>query len=250
MASNQTPNYALNQWAPSDQVIRLDFNADNEKIDTALAGLSQQLSAKADQSEVNTLSATLQTKANLSALNSLTTTVNSKASKTELNTLRQNMTDGDLWVRLQSASLSSAAASLSVDLSNVNLLDYWQIKVYFSCANCPGVCIRVNKESSGIYIINPIPSGTSNNSATSLTTFYPPNNGTYPIAGSIASQILAVGGTAVFYCCNSSTNGGSTTPTVAHLGTVTWDTLTSLDFVATSGNLPAGASAVVIGMPR
>lgn len=250
MASNQTPNYGLNQWIPSDQVVRLDFNADNEKIDAALAGLSQELSAKADQSEVDTLSAALQSKANLSALNSLTTTVNAKASKTELNTLRQDMTAGDLWVRLASAKLSSAASRLSLDLSGVNLLDYWQIKVYFSCANCPGVSIRVNNVSNGIYITNPIPSGSANNSATALTTLVPPNSGTYPIAGSITSQILADGGTAVFYCCNSSTNGGSTTSTVSRLSNVTWDTLTSLDFTATSGNLPAGASALVIGMPR
>lgn len=37
MASNQTPNYGLNQWAATDRVIRTEFNADNEKIDAALA---------------------------------------------------------------------------------------------------------------------------------------------------------------------------------------------------------------------
>ena len=29
MATNQTTNYQLNQWEPTDQVLRTDFNADN-----------------------------------------------------------------------------------------------------------------------------------------------------------------------------------------------------------------------------
>ena len=37
MPSNQTTNYQLNQWAKSDQVQMEDFNADNAKIDAALA---------------------------------------------------------------------------------------------------------------------------------------------------------------------------------------------------------------------
>lgn len=36
---NQTPNYALNQWEPGDQVLRADFNADNLKIDGSLKAL-------------------------------------------------------------------------------------------------------------------------------------------------------------------------------------------------------------------
>ena len=38
MAANQTTNYQLNQWEATDQVLRTDFNADNAKIDAALAG--------------------------------------------------------------------------------------------------------------------------------------------------------------------------------------------------------------------
>ena len=36
MPSNQTANYALNQWSRTDQVRMEDFNADNAKIDAAL----------------------------------------------------------------------------------------------------------------------------------------------------------------------------------------------------------------------
>ena len=40
MASNQTSNYGLNQWEATDQVLRTDFNADNDKIDAALKELA------------------------------------------------------------------------------------------------------------------------------------------------------------------------------------------------------------------
>lgn len=66
MASNYTPNYNLCQWAAEDKVLRTEFNADNLKIDQALAGkasasvvsgLQSSVSDKASQSEVNTLAA-------------------------------------------------------------------------------------------------------------------------------------------------------------------------------------------------
>ena len=53
MATNQTTNYQLNQWEPTDQVLRTDFNADNAKVDTALADLAEN---KADQADLDTLS--------------------------------------------------------------------------------------------------------------------------------------------------------------------------------------------------
>ena len=40
MASNFTTNYQLNQWEPTDQVLRTDFNADNAKLDAALGVLT------------------------------------------------------------------------------------------------------------------------------------------------------------------------------------------------------------------
>ena len=36
MPSNQTPNYALNQWERDDRILMDDFNADNTKIDAAI----------------------------------------------------------------------------------------------------------------------------------------------------------------------------------------------------------------------
>ena len=56
MATNYTSNYQLNQWEPTDQVLRTDFNADNAKLDAAIAELE---SGKADQSALSALSSTV-----------------------------------------------------------------------------------------------------------------------------------------------------------------------------------------------
>ena len=40
MASNYTSSYQLCQWEAEDKVLRTEFNADNTKIDAALAGLA------------------------------------------------------------------------------------------------------------------------------------------------------------------------------------------------------------------
>ena len=73
MATNHTTHYDLNQWQATDQVLRTDFNADNAKLEAALAdkaeaeALTQAVgritsleSGKAGQTEVNALESTVQ----------------------------------------------------------------------------------------------------------------------------------------------------------------------------------------------
>jgi len=43
MSTNYTENYNLCQWESGDKVLREDFNADNAKLDAALAGLQNHL---------------------------------------------------------------------------------------------------------------------------------------------------------------------------------------------------------------
>ena len=52
MATNQTANYDLNQWLSTDQVLRTDFNADNAKLDAALAGKAEAETVSALQTAV------------------------------------------------------------------------------------------------------------------------------------------------------------------------------------------------------
>ena len=42
---NQTSNYQLNQWEPTDRILMQDFNSDNSKIDGALAAHDSEISA-------------------------------------------------------------------------------------------------------------------------------------------------------------------------------------------------------------
>ena len=64
MATNQTTNYHLNQWEPTDQVLRTDFNADNAKLDAALAN-------KAETETVSALQTAVAAKAEQTALSAL-----------------------------------------------------------------------------------------------------------------------------------------------------------------------------------
>ena len=59
MATNQTANYQLNQWEPTDAVQRVEFNTDNAKVDSALKSLSDRVAEKADADDLEALSATV-----------------------------------------------------------------------------------------------------------------------------------------------------------------------------------------------
>lgn len=43
MASNYTENYGLCQWEATDQVLRTDFNEDNQKIEAAFLTLREEI---------------------------------------------------------------------------------------------------------------------------------------------------------------------------------------------------------------
>ena len=47
----QTSNYQLNQWDAQDRILREDFNADNEKLDAALAEINQDVQQSLQQLE-------------------------------------------------------------------------------------------------------------------------------------------------------------------------------------------------------
>ena len=59
----KTRNYQLNQWAAGDKVQRVDFNADNAKLDGAIAAVSARAGAletgKADKTALDAAKATI-----------------------------------------------------------------------------------------------------------------------------------------------------------------------------------------------
>lgn len=87
MATNQTTNYQLNQWEPTDAVQRVEFNQDNAKLDTALKSLSDQVLQKANQSALNTLISSVNQKADVSTVSALSQTVAQKADQSQVDSL-------------------------------------------------------------------------------------------------------------------------------------------------------------------
>ena len=91
MATNQTTNYQLNQWEPTDAVQRVDFNADNAKVDAALKSLSDQVVQKANQSALNTVISAVNQKADASTVSALSQTVAAKADSSTVTALAQTV---------------------------------------------------------------------------------------------------------------------------------------------------------------
>lgn len=129
MSTNATQNYALNQWEPSDKVLRTEFNADNAKVDAALLALSQRAdglsSAKADNTALAALSQRMD---GLSA---------SKADQTSLTALSQTV-DGLSSAKADKTALSALQASvngLSADKADKTALSALQTTVNGLSAN-------------------------------------------------------------------------------------------------------------------
>ena len=55
----KTRNYQLNQWAAEDKVQRVDFNADNAKIDAAIKAVDAKADTRAAQTALDALAATV-----------------------------------------------------------------------------------------------------------------------------------------------------------------------------------------------
>ena len=132
MASNQTQHYQLSQWEASDKVERLDFNADNAKIDGALHTMAEQVANKAENSAVSALTSRVNAKAEQSALTAEQTARQSadnaeKAAREEADAALRNE---NCWVKLGEKILSSAASTITLTLSNAAL--YQKILIEFA----------------------------------------------------------------------------------------------------------------------
>ena len=84
MATNYTTNYQLNQWEPTDAVQRVEFNADNAKVDAALKSLSDQVVQKASQSALNTVISAVNQKADAATVSSLSSQLSTEISQRQV----------------------------------------------------------------------------------------------------------------------------------------------------------------------
>ena len=135
MASNQTQHYQLSQWEASDKVERLDFNADNAKIDGALHTMAEQVANKAENSAVSALTSRVNAKAEQSALTAEQTARQSadnaeqaarqsadnaeKAAREAADTALRNE---NCWIKLAETVLTQAASEVIMSVPNAGQL--------------------------------------------------------------------------------------------------------------------------------
>jgi len=142
MSTNHTSNYQLSQWVKSDQVKMEDFNADNAKIDAALAG-------KADKSALSSLTSTVNGKASTSALNSLKSTVDglktSKADKSALDSLSSTVSGQGTALSQRNCRFvtGSYTGTGEYGSANANSLTFPQ-KPVFVCVTSDGTGVQLN----------------------------------------------------------------------------------------------------------
>lgn len=121
MASGQTSNYGLNQWAAEDQVIRTEFNEDNAKIDTKIQALVNadkiikvtELAMEEDCYQVDILL----DKIDLSQFSMLRILVSAATGA------------GGLWMRMNNISSSSYYTTSSTSTSNPEQYTYADVTI-------------------------------------------------------------------------------------------------------------------------
>ena len=183
MATNQTTNYQLNQWEPTDAVQRVEFNQDNAKVDAALKSLSDQVVQKANQSAVNTLITAVNQKADASTVSSLSQTVAAKADQSVLaaetaartqadaaleekagtKLIRRDVLEGDTeWARFYFFDIDwDQWATIHMIFRPVRESgDYYHIYLYFTDGT--SASMGFDKTGEFIFRLYPIFSGDSN----------------------------------------------------------------------------------------
>ena len=139
MASNYTTNYNLCQWQPTDQVQRTDFNADNAKLDAALAAKAE---AAALTAAVGRVTALENTRATQTALNQVNATLTARANALD---------EARCLDRLIDYTMPSDAAALDLDLSQIQASDYASLTLMLQAKVWGPLRMRLNGLSGNIY---------------------------------------------------------------------------------------------------
>ena len=108
MATNHTTNYQLNQWEATDQVLRTEFNQDNQKIDGALKANADAIAA-----ETAARTAAVSSKADAATVAALSQTVSGKADQADVDALTAKAG----WKLIQNVQLTEDNKSVHQPLS-------------------------------------------------------------------------------------------------------------------------------------
>lgn len=159
----QTSNYGLNQWEMTDLIKMEDFNSDNAKVDTALAGLAGQVASKASSSTVSSLSTKVNTKAAQSdltaAVNRVTALESGKADKTTLTAEQTAREAADTALAakagaqfIRTVTMTQAANYFSIPLGDINWGDWREMHFVFQGAPSSGRCSVSFNGSSALFV--------------------------------------------------------------------------------------------------
>ena len=150
MATNYTTNYDLCQWEPTDAVQRVEFNADNAKLDAALKSLSDQVVQKANQSALNTLVTAVNQKANqtdlTAAVGRISALESGKADQTSLDQVEADLRAKNGLVRLSQVTMDSSASSCSLTVPDWD--DAWELQLRYSLVGDGEIRLFLNNGTS------------------------------------------------------------------------------------------------------
>ena len=150
MATNYTTNYDLCQWEPTDAVQRVEFNADNAKLDAALKSLSDQVVQKANQSAVNTLVTAVNQKADqtdlTAAVGRISALESGKADQTSLDQVEADLRAENGLVRLSQVTMDSSASSCSLTVPDWD--DAWELQLRYNLVGEGEIRLFLNNGAS------------------------------------------------------------------------------------------------------
>ena len=124
----KTRNYQLNQWAAGDKVQRVDFNADNAKIDAAIKANADAIAA-----EVSARTAAV------------------KAESSARTAAVQAARDACPLVLLRSVTLTQDAVNYSLDLTGFDWSLYCEVAIYLRLKNFSGKVLLNGKSGMEHY---------------------------------------------------------------------------------------------------
>ena len=132
---NATPNYQLSQWDAEDRVQRVDFNADNAKIDAAVKGVDRRVDSLS--SSVSTINTSLSKKASTTSLNSAVSRISAlesgkvdkSAHSSDVSALRSE----NCWVKLGEKYTTADGQTAKIAIPNISA--YRELEIVFRGAS-------------------------------------------------------------------------------------------------------------------
>ena len=237
MATNYTTNYDLCQWEPTDAVQRVEFNADNAKIDAALKSLSDQVVQKANQSALNTLVTAVNQKADQTDLTAAVGRIGAleggKADQASLDQAVSTLTAADRLVFLSQTSVESSVSAYTLPLPDWD--GAWELQIRYNIIGTGEIMLSFNNgtpcyNSSSTQTVNSFRiKHDSRTSAVGLITLRP--------GGSSGRILCHVDGMTLDERDNVSYN----VEVFCTVKNVTVQTLTQIEFTSDGGTVQAGS---------